>query len=468
MPDSSRDLSTSLQPQMQEQQQNNANNNERQLMMDPTEVMSASGPGASSPVAFGTSTSGVLEIAVSDPFKQGEGMNAYVSYKVNTRTNLPQFEHGQLAVVRRYSDFVWLRAQMMKVYPGIIVPPLPEKLMVGRFSEDFVEGRRRALERFLMRVSIHHILRDCEHFKLFLEQSEQSFSNMKRASKSQSKAASSIMKGPSKKGFWDMLSNASHTIQNKIGAGKRRDKTDQDVVFDEVANYVSGLEQQLSGAYKSTQSMVSNHRDSASCLYEFGLAFTLLGSTENNSNLGGALAELGRTADAVSALSNEQADKEGLMLEDPLRDYVRIVGSVRVALHERAKRVEKYEVALADLEIKKATVQRLVSHDSRSVGKVATAQQQVNNAETQLQKAKEMMDLVTERVLAESDRFKREKMVDLKRIIVDYVQVQIDYNKKVLNSWEELLPNIQAMQVEGIPQTNGNQTEDERSHVVTI
>jgi hypothetical protein len=88
-----------------------------------------------------------IQISVSDPFKQGEGLNTYVSYKVNTRTNLPQFEHGQLAVVRRYRDFVWLRAQMMKAYPGIIVPPLPEKLVVGRFSEDFVEGRRRALER---------------------------------------------------------------------------------------------------------------------------------------------------------------------------------------------------------------------------------------------------------------------------------------------------------------------------------
>jgi hypothetical protein len=94
----------------------------------------------------------------------------------------------------------------------------------------------------------------------------------------------------------------------------------------------------------------------------------------------------------------------------------------------------------------------------------------VNNAELHLKESKKMMDLVTERVLAESARFKREKMVDLKRIIVDYVQVQIDYNKQVLNSWEELLPNIVAMQVDASMPTSENSAprEDVHPHVVTI
>ena len=45
--------------------------------------------------------------------------------------------------------------------------------MVGRFSEDFVDSRRRLLEKFLNRVAVHDLLRESEVFKQFLEASEE-------------------------------------------------------------------------------------------------------------------------------------------------------------------------------------------------------------------------------------------------------------------------------------------------------
>jgi len=36
-----------------------------------------------------------LIITVSDPKKESEGINSYISYKVNTQTNLPEFNYGQ-------------------------------------------------------------------------------------------------------------------------------------------------------------------------------------------------------------------------------------------------------------------------------------------------------------------------------------------------------------------------------------
>ena len=44
----------------------------------------------------------VLTITVSDPKKESEGMNSYVSYKVNTATNREEFSYGQFGVIRRY------------------------------------------------------------------------------------------------------------------------------------------------------------------------------------------------------------------------------------------------------------------------------------------------------------------------------------------------------------------------------
>ena len=51
------------------------------------------------PAASGASAGGglertVLQITVSDPVKLGEGMHAYISYKINTKTDDPAFDYN--------------------------------------------------------------------------------------------------------------------------------------------------------------------------------------------------------------------------------------------------------------------------------------------------------------------------------------------------------------------------------------
>ena len=50
--------------------------------------------------------------------------------------------------------------------------PLPEKFvmkgMVERFNDDFIETRRKALHRFLNKISAHPILSYSQHLKVFL------------------------------------------------------------------------------------------------------------------------------------------------------------------------------------------------------------------------------------------------------------------------------------------------------------
>jgi len=87
---------------------------------------------------------------------------------VNTSTNRPAFSYGQFSVVRRYSDFEWLLEQLGNAHPGIIIPAIPEKQAVGRFSPDFVEQRRRGLERFLSKLALHPVLVESHHFVTFL------------------------------------------------------------------------------------------------------------------------------------------------------------------------------------------------------------------------------------------------------------------------------------------------------------
>ena len=57
-------------------------------------------------------SAGDLKVKVYDPVKQGEGISAYVSYRVSTETSLPQYAQGEVEVIRRFRDFAWLSKKL--------------------------------------------------------------------------------------------------------------------------------------------------------------------------------------------------------------------------------------------------------------------------------------------------------------------------------------------------------------------
>lgn len=76
-------------------------------------------------------------------------LNLQVSERV------PGLDATSYSVIRRFSDFVWLRGQFRELFPYLIVPALPEKQQLGRFNTDFVDVRHRALQRWVDRIATH-------------------------------------------------------------------------------------------------------------------------------------------------------------------------------------------------------------------------------------------------------------------------------------------------------------------------
>jgi len=85
----------------------------------------------------------VLTITLSDPEKHSGGFftSAYMTYIVTT-------EPQNFKVKRRYSDFEWLRSMLINHFPGICIPPIPNKRYSDRFIESFVYKRMRFLQVF--------------------------------------------------------------------------------------------------------------------------------------------------------------------------------------------------------------------------------------------------------------------------------------------------------------------------------
>jgi len=85
---------------------------------------------------------GYLLTSVRDPVKElAETKDAFVSYLVSAKTNLPIFSTPNPSSRRRYQDFVFLRDHLIRDFPACVVPALPDKhrlgaLQLARFLND--------------------------------------------------------------------------------------------------------------------------------------------------------------------------------------------------------------------------------------------------------------------------------------------------------------------------------------------
>jgi len=74
-----------------------------------------------------------------------------------------------MKVRRRYNEFTWLDKQLRTRHPTIEIPPLPPKQALGRFKDEFVEGRRRELHAYMHFITNEPVLREDSVVQLFCE-----------------------------------------------------------------------------------------------------------------------------------------------------------------------------------------------------------------------------------------------------------------------------------------------------------
>eukprot|EP00826_Nyctotherus_ovalis_P057795 TRINITY_DN7911_c0_g1_i1.p1 TRINITY_DN7911_c0_g1~~TRINITY_DN7911_c0_g1_i1.p1 ORF type:complete len:391 (-),score=152.57 TRINITY_DN7911_c0_g1_i1:133-1305(-) len=71
-------------------------------------------------------------------------------------------------VERRYSDFLSMRKELMRLYPGYVIPPMPVKRLANNLEPAFLQERKTLLQHFLSDILKHPILRNCELFTQFI------------------------------------------------------------------------------------------------------------------------------------------------------------------------------------------------------------------------------------------------------------------------------------------------------------
>ena len=358
------------------------------------------------------------------------------------------------AVLRRYSDFLWLHERLQVERAGAIVPPIPDKQPVGRFSPAFVEARRRELERFIRRLAVHPELQDCACLDTFLRADDVTFQAVKHSKSNvvlqqpsmmpHSGAPPQMMMNntpPKKEGFKRWFAETKTSISGDLV------RSPDDELFEEIQRYVHGLDTQMKNVSTQATGLVRKGKEMANGLFEFGLAFNLLGQSEADA-LGDALCKLGETADRLSVLSAEHADQEAINFEDPLVDLIKMIHSVKLALHKRHEKRLTYSTCLQDVESKQSQLAKLRAQIGMEA-KAYAIEMSLRRAHEAAEVAREDFAAVSQRVLREVDRFKRETTEDMRRTVLEYIQLQVEYNKRMEQIWATLIPQLERVQLDG-------------------
>uniref|UniRef100_A0A671UTD3 Sorting nexin 2 n=1 Tax=Sparus aurata TaxID=8175 RepID=A0A671UTD3_SPAAU len=309
------------------------------------------------------------------------------------QTSLSLFKTDEFSVKRRFSDFLGLHSKLASKYLhiGYIVPPAPEKSIVGmtkvkvgkedQSSNEFVEKRRSALERYLMRTVKHPILLKDPDVLQFLESSE-----LPRAVSTQALSSAGLLR---------MVNKAADAV-NKMTIKMN----ESDAWFEEKQQHFENLDVQLRKLHASVESLVCHRKELSVNTAQF----------------------------AKSAL---------------LGDYVRLITAVKGVFDHRMKTWQKWQDSQLLLQKKREAEAKL--QFTNKPDKLQQAKDEIKELEGKVQQGERDFEQISKTIRKEVSRFEKERVKDFKTIIIKYLESLVQTQQQLIKYWEAFLPEAKAI-----------------------
>ncbi|XP_074623142.1 sorting nexin-4-like [Acropora palmata] len=352
------------------------------------------------------------------------------------------------SIWRRYSEFELLRNYFAANFPALVVPPLPEKriniaalrIAADKFDPDFIEKRKAALEKFLLRCAAHPQLSLDLTFTSFFHQ-EEGWKEAVLATNDQSKVDS--------------------RLRSWSASAKEPDRR-----FEDMKHYGDNLGSNVAAMIKVRQRITdivySIHKHHA--LY--GKIFSEWSTLEKE--MGDRLQKTGHYMDRMAASVDETLQEDEMNFSEQLKEYLLFADVLKGVAHRQQLRqynVEKAEENLANktaqrddliaqkeaLESGKAPAKSggfsfkglssmIFGAESSEVltAKIGALDEQIIDAEETVKATKEDLRLFNEEAVKDYDRFRRQEVRDLREVLTTHIKTQMALCKMGISTWEEV------------------------------
>ncbi|KAA0157256.1 hypothetical protein FNF27_04981 [Cafeteria roenbergensis] len=387
--------------------------------------------------ATGTASGGdsFLDIRVGEPQTQGDGRAPYTTYKiVSSQRGIERFEQSTFEVVRRYSDFDWLRKRLLMVAPTVAVPPLPPKdgLPVKNFHDEFIESRNRGLQRFVDRIASHPRLRVAEPVFQFLTLEDTGFTAVKDATRPK-------MTESMQRGVFSMMSAAGSAIGSAVDRvrGAPSDpatRTAADLSFEELSTYINGVHAALVRAEKAAGSMLTKRLEAAGRMLEYWKGYETLGNHEKE-DLGASFSKIGSTMHNQGKMEAMLASGELRWFREDLRDAIAVAEAAQAAFRYREAVSASLQASKERLEAKRVAQDRVRGDPTK--GPAADAE--VAKAVSAVDEAREAFVTANNELLDEVAQLRGMRLADSKQMLLDFAVMEAMRAEAAENLWSRIV-----------------------------
>ncbi|KAH9520421.1 Sorting nexin-1 [Bulinus truncatus] len=378
-----------------------------------------------------------MEIKITETSKMGDGMSAYIVFKIVTKTTNPAYRRPTSAVLRRFSDFLGMHAKLAEKHVplGIIVPPAPEKSVLGMTkvkmskeesgSSDFIERRKAALERFLVRIAAHPTLASDPDYIEFLEKD----GDLPKSTSTSALSGAGVLR------LFHKVGESLEKITLKV------DESDE--WFEEKQQQVEALDLQLRKLHSNIETLSQHRRELSQSTATFAKSAAMLGNVEEHTALSRALSQLAETEEKIELLHKEQSEADFFLMAELMKDYVALMGAVKDVFHERIKTYKLWKDAESTLAKKRDNKVKLEMQNK--LDKITQAQAEITEWEQKVEKGQEDFETISKNIKKEMARFEKLRVNDFKENVIKYLEILMENQEKLIKYWETFLPEAKAI-----------------------
>ncbi len=195
--------------------------------------------------------------------------------------------------------------------------------------------------------------------------------------------------------------------------------------------YLDALENQLKALQKALDTVVKQRKELADSAGDFSGALHALAVVELAPALSAPLDALADVQLRIREVYERQAQQDVLTVGITVDEYVRLIGSVKLALAQRQRAFGAWRAAEAELRKRRATQDKLLRQGKTQQDRLSQLGADVGDAERRVNQARLLFDDMGRLLRSELDRFEREKVEDFKSGLETFLESAVEAQKEV-------------------------------------
>jgi sorting nexin-1/2 len=371
--------------------------------------------------------------------KRGEGINAYLVYKIASHvSNVPGYTRPSYEILRRFSDFLGLREKLVEKYQhtGIIVPAAPEKSISAltktklnsadeeHNSNEVVDKRARDLQRFLRRIARHpKLVTDCD-FRDFITMDGE----LPKAAFTSALSGSSMKK--MFKSFGDVFSKIAFPMD------------ENDRWFEQVHSQVDELDELMGRLLAGIDQLVVGRKGMTIGQDQFSKALSMLASCEENTSLARTLSKLAETHENLAIVGKHMTQEDSSILLETIQEHMALTNVLKEVFYERVKAWQNWQnqVQLLNKKREVKTRHELAGNTDRA----NQYKNELTDCENKVDQMEKDFQNMSNIIRKEFKRNCQQRREDIKEALLRYIESLIESEKQTLEQWEKFQHEVKS------------------------